>query len=331
MRLEAYRPKLTYPIPARGGSMVRLPSEFDPIDYLVERKFPLLRVALIPVSISSPSRPPRIDRAKIQGEAKKYRTELETLPRDDLKALLKSERAKELAERQEKAAKEEAARFFNQPYSTGDFEHWSKAQYWSIDEAVALSLGKAPEHVNWSSVSPMVSYSPFANRYQRVRDLALRAVAWQALYDPILPALFLDWTRKNDLPFPEDLASRVTARHGNVVNWRLLYTKLKEDSEREIAELRAAVANVADRPASNEPRATSNQSDSGATRERESLLKLFIVAAVRKYRFDPHATRSETVSRIKRDVEDCGLSLDDATILKYLRQGAELLSPKENK
>ena len=123
----------------------------------------------------------------------------------------------------------------------------------------------------------------------------------------------------------------MTARHGNVVNWRLLYTKLKEDSEREIAELRAAVANVADRPASNEPRATSNQSDSGATRERESLLKLFIVAAVRKYRFDPHATRSETVSRIKRDVEDCGLSLDDATILKYLRQGAELLSPKENK
>ena len=217
-------------------------------------------------------------------------------------------------------------------YASGDFEHWSKAQYWTIDEAVALSLGKAPERVNWSNVKPMVDYSPFAKRYHDIRDLALRCVTWETLYDPILPALFLSWARKNDLSFPDELATKVTARHGNAVNWRLLYDKLKENSEREIAELRAALSSDAGRQNPDEPQATmKGQNESSSTRERESLLKLVIIAAVKKYRYVPNAARSEAVGRIKRDLEDCGLSLDDATILKYLRQGADLLPPKEKK
>ncbi|MDE2362021.1 MAG: hypothetical protein KGM42_05020 [Hyphomicrobiales bacterium] len=323
---------LTHPIPKRDGSMVRLPSQFDPIDYLVRRKYPLLRIAAIPPSISSTSTSARIDRAKIREEAARYRSELEAMPREAVEALAKAERAEEIAQVRLRLIAEENARFFNQQYAAGNFGHWSKAQYWTIDEAVALSLGKAPERVNWSNVKPLVDHSPFAQRYRDIRDLALRCVAWQTLYDPVLPALFLDWTRKNELPFPEELAVLVTARHDNAVNWRLLYEKLKADSERDIADLRTALRAGGSGQTLDEPRPDAKRgSDSGAVRERESLLKLVIAVATKKYRYDPMATRSDAVSRIKRDLEDCGLSLDDATILKYLRQGAELLPPKGKK
>lgn len=311
--------------------MVRLPDKFDPIEYLVERKFPLLRIANIPVSISSTARTPRFDGAKIRREAELYRAELAALQPEELDALHKAERARELAQAVAKAAKEEAARFFNQPVAIGDFEHWSKAQYWTIDEAIALSLGKAPERVNWATVKPMVDFSPFAQQYRRVRDLALRAVNWKALFDPILPALFLDWTRANELPFPDDLAQRVTARRGNALNWRLLYDKLKEDKEREISELRSALANKfepSEEPSGPTGGPTKRQSEGSTTRERDSLLKLVITMATKKYRYDPSGARSDSVGRIRRDMDECGLSLDEGTILKYLRQGANLLPPK---
>jgi hypothetical protein len=44
-----------------------------------------------------------------------------------------------------KAEQEEGERFFNRPHANADFDHWSKAAHWTLDEAIALSLGKAPE------------------------------------------------------------------------------------------------------------------------------------------------------------------------------------------
>jgi hypothetical protein len=53
-------------------------------------------------------------------------------------------------------------RFFNQPHAAADFEHWSKLAHWTLDEAVALSSGKAPERVNWEAVSKYLQLSSFA-------------------------------------------------------------------------------------------------------------------------------------------------------------------------
>ena len=59
-----------------------------------------------------------------------------------------------------KAEKEERGRFFNQPHAAADFEHWSKLAHWTLDEAVALSFGKAPERVNWEAVSKYLQLLP---------------------------------------------------------------------------------------------------------------------------------------------------------------------------
>jgi hypothetical protein len=52
--------------------------------------------------------------------------------------------------------REEDARFFTQPQAKADFGHWSKAEHWSLDEAIALVFGKAPEIVSWDKIKTYV-------------------------------------------------------------------------------------------------------------------------------------------------------------------------------
>ena len=75
---------------------------------------------------------------------------------EDLQALYEQEHEKERVEQQAKADREEAQRFFNQPRAKADFEYWSKCAYWTLDEAIALSLGKAPQIVSWEKVKGYV-------------------------------------------------------------------------------------------------------------------------------------------------------------------------------
>lgn len=66
----------------------------------------------------------------------------------ELQALYDQEYATLTAEYLANDEREEQERFFNQVYASADFPHWSKATYWTLDEATTLSLRKAPEIVN---------------------------------------------------------------------------------------------------------------------------------------------------------------------------------------
>ena len=146
---------------------------------------------------------------------------------EEVQALYEQERAKERMEWQAKADREEAQRFFNQPGAEADFEHWSKAAYWTLDEAIALSFGKAPEVVSWEKVKGYVGQSRFADQYGKVRDLALRATHWQQLYDPVLPGFFLAWAKRNEIDYPAELENQVVARGHQIADWKSLYDGLQ--------------------------------------------------------------------------------------------------------
>lgn len=73
-------------------------------------------------------------------------------------------------------------------------------------------------------------------------------------------------------------------------------------------------------------RPTNQTSDSVSTKERDSLLKLVIGMAIGGYRYDPQQTRNAATREIQDDVQTLGLSIDAGTVLKYLKQGAELVS-----
>ena len=209
--------------------MVRLPA-FDPVEFLISRKFrsapsPFLK-ALFPSGEQSRIPDPPLNEPQQIIRELEYRDALEAMSEAEFEILLDAEKKKLAEELKAQAQKKEDQQFFNQPHACADFEHWSKAAHWTLDEAVALSFGKAPEYVNWTALQPFLKVSQFALRYARLRDLAQRAMVWKKLYDPVLPMIFLGWAKDNDIEFPVALAEKVHARRGSLTDWQKEHEKL---------------------------------------------------------------------------------------------------------
>jgi hypothetical protein len=268
-----------------------------------------------------------------------YEAELCALSRERLQALFEEEQAKESAEQQAKAEHEEAHRFFNGPRAEADYQHWSKAAYWRLDEAIALSFGKEPKVVSWKRVKEYVGRSRFATQYERRRDLVQRAARKQQLSDPVLPGFFLAWAKRHGIDYPAELETQVEARGHQITDWKSRYDELhaqfnnlKAQQEAHTAEvqvlleerdgLRVRVAELeqTSKPAQAEEKPL-------LTKERETVLKLIITMAIKGYAYNSQKKRSDTTRDIANDLDSLGLSLDADTVRKWLREAAELLPP----
>jgi hypothetical protein len=210
-------------MPTQSNSDFSL-SVLDDIEYLVRRRFPGSRS------------PPPINSGADAHEAWKqteknrasYRTELLAMPPTDRAALVSREREADTQAYIAKAEAEERARNFNKPHAMADFDYWSKCAHWTLDEAIALSFGRSPEVVSWDNVHHYASVSRFARDYSLRRDLALRALRWNQLYDPVLPGIFLAWAKRTDIEVPAALIAKVEARGVMVADWKSLFDKSQE-------------------------------------------------------------------------------------------------------
>jgi hypothetical protein len=338
-------------------------TSFDLVDFLIDRKFKFAgAIGGRSVTISA-ARRAKTD-PQLAKEIAAYKVHLWQLSPKEFEALLDSERVQERAELEVRVEREERERFFNQPNAEADVAHWSKAAHWTLDEAIALSFGKAPELVNWERVRPFVSVSTFASEYQRRRDLSLRALKWEQLFDPVFPGIFLAWAERTDLAIPATLKAAVVARGVQVADWKTLFDNLTVSSDEnhenwktrygtlsstldehhekwmaltseksqliemlkaEIGELKGSHVSATAVP----PHGHGSSEKSLSVRERDSLLKLVIGMAVAGYSYDPNASRSKQTSEIAGDLERLGLSLDVDTVRRWLKEAAELLPPKE--
>ncbi len=316
----------------------------DLVDYLIRRKFPgykgyrLSEHRLMQLGLS---RQPGIDGTdKVQS----YRAELLAMPPADLQTLYSKEFAAELAALQVEAERRERGMFFSQPCAKADFAHWSKTAHWTLDEAVALSFGKAPEVVKWETVKSHVEMSPFVAQYARVRDLVLRAARAQQLYDPVLPGFFLAWAKRTDIAYPAELEAQLVARGQQVADWKSVYDELKAHhdelattSQKILADrdrMLAALIQERDglrRQIDELRQAAASRAKDLSTRARETLLKLVIAMAIESYGYDPQAERSNATSDIASDLDSLGLSLDPDTIRKWLNEASESLPREEPK
>jgi hypothetical protein len=244
---------------------------------------------------------------------------------------------------------------FDKTGAVADFDYWSRMTHWTLDEALALSFGKAPEVVSWKVIQPYIQVSQFARNYARRRELAVRALQRQ-LYDPVLPGIFITWAKRTQIEFPPELEAAVAANGHVIEDWKSLYDKLCASSDERIATWKevatkqaetlddivvhrdALLAQIEDLngectrlrgelEALKSQRAIPAEAKPLSTRERDSLLKLVIGMAVNGYAFQPRAARSLAPSEVAGDLEKLGIGLDVDTVRKYLKQGAELLPP----
>jgi len=217
--------------------------------------------------------------------------------------------------------------------SAADFDHWSRMADWTLDQAIALSFGRAPELVNWPKVQSHVHWSVFAREYSKVRDRALSFVRWRQLYDPVLPTLFLAWARRDGLDVPKELTDRIEARGNVIADWKDLFEHVQRDRDR-LSSALTAVTQERDtataRLAEVSTTLSAMREKPLITRERETALKLIIGLAVDGLGYDPAALKSPIPSEITKKLDKLGIPLDSDTVRKWLREAAELL-PKGRK
>ena len=192
------------------------------VDYLVRRRFPrsyLLNA--MPFGGTIMAQP---DTGELRLAVNAFKDELAALTPEELDARFNEEKGKELEQLRARAEQEERQRFYNQSNAKADFAHWAKAAHWTLDEAIALSFGKAPEVVQWEKLQNLTELRwPFVTEYVRRRDLALRAKAWEQLYDPVLPGIFLAWAKQTDIDVPPELIEEIEKRGVQVADWKSLY------------------------------------------------------------------------------------------------------------
>ena len=324
------------------GIAMTKPPAADQVRYLLLRRFPAADMLRLPPTLSH--RGAQASAGGLQDrreEVEAYERELNSMPPAALKALFDQERAIAWNEITSRAEREERDRFFNQPHAKADFAYWIKAAHWTLDEAIALSFGKAPEQVSWEKLEPLVQISRFAFEYQRRRELALRACQWEQLFDPVLPGVFLAWARRTGLTIPPELEAAVAAHGIQVADWKSLFDKLKASTDEQYAQLKSLcdtqalriqhlleqIKELETQFASARDQAPPLEKPLG-TRERDSLLKLVIGMAMGGYGYVPSANRSDQPATIEADLARLGVSLDVDTIRKWLKRGAELLPPE---
>jgi hypothetical protein len=284
----------------------RNPSLKDRVEYLVLRRFPSARAIEFPPSINAGRGRHSGASAETRKALADYRSELAGLSLQELIARYNAEQQRNYEEIAAKAEKDERERFFNQPYVAANFIHWSKMAHWTQDEAVALSFGKAPEHVNWQAISKYLQLSQFAVQYQQRRELAMRAAQWKQLYDPVLPGIFLAWAKGLEIEVPAALVEAVQKR-GPIRDWKSLYDELKtthadreaswtalgEAKDRTIVAKDRVVAVLEERVRNLEAQQTTQPPEKQlGARERESLLKVVIGMAVGGYSYDPGCVKT---------------------------------------
>lgn len=331
------------------------PNRTQVIEFLVNRKFRFRGKSAGGMSYElSAERLGRTDPA-VASAVQQYKRELHGLTAEALQATYDQEFERYVEEIRRREEEEERERFFSQPHAAADFDHWSKAEHWTLDEAIALSFGKAPEVVNWKRIESLIQISHFAKRYQRRRDLAQRALAWKKLYDPVLPSLFLKWAKDNEIDVPAELVEKVEARKGKLVDWKkefeqqtaayeklnALYDKIRSQYDEHVAEgkkligqrseqLAAAMSRIANLEAElaliKNPPPAAEPAKPQSMIERQNMLKAIYGMAVKGYSYNPDEKRSTVVTEIVGDLALVGLAISDDTIRRYLKEAREHLS-----
>lgn len=248
--------------------------------------------------------------------AESYRQELLKLSPAEVKARYD-------AELEQKHTEDDQRRFFNEPKAAADFEHWGRMDLWNLDEAASLSFGKDPRVVSRKRVEAILSYtSPFASKYRDLCEVIERAVQAKSLSFPIKPEIFVAWTERNGILFPENLKAIVKARGQETPDWKARYGDLSEKTTKMIAEQESRIADLTqelEKALAEKPL---------KTRERDTVCKIIIGMAVRGYAYNPQAKKNTAISDIASDIQHLGLSVDQDTIRRWVQEALLLIPPE---
>jgi len=204
-----------------------------------------------------------------------------------------------------------------------DYVHWSFFAAWTFQDAAALSLGIDPEIVK----SPDCTE---AQRTQYTKRLAIiDSHRLMAGHFPksgnVEPQLFIAWAKQFGINIPDALADTVAAQHGKGDNWDLTnkYASEVDALKEEIYAVKAQCQILISQLERIKPIKPRHATTRGLVpKEQQSLLKLVLGMAMEQYDYQPAAGNSKAPGQISSDLENCGISIDAETVLRWLRIAA---------
>lgn len=193
----------------------------DPIQYLLNDKFPVHSM----LSLLDQSKPDTNSKKALRQEIADFQESLEKKSRDEIAVLVAEGRQREAERQKLHDEKVEAEAFFNQTSSNADFTYWSRIAYWTLEEGIALSLGKNPQIVGWERLKTHKAISPFIAKYAAKHEEVRRAKAMGQLWDSTIPFVFAKWAERVGFEMPEELTSKIFALGVHVLDWKKAYEK----------------------------------------------------------------------------------------------------------
>lgn len=192
--------------------------------------------------------------------------------------------------------------FYDDPTAVADVDYWSKMPEWSLEEIVALSLGKDPRVVSSDKFVHGTRGTEFSAAYFTRLEIVGRNHLANQLGDSTPPIKVIEWANVIEFSFPTELIEAV----------RLVDQRRRGKTRPTKSALRIASPDTQDEKRISE-------------HERKSLLKMVIGMAVAKYDYDPDRKRNSAAGQISNDLQLHGVSLSDETITKYLNEAAGFL------
>ena len=198
-------------------------------------------------------------------------------------------------------------------FATPDvIDFFSRAEFWSIGEAAALINERNPKVVTESRIETDNSRYVISKALKVTLELLERARSMGTLNRLNRPLDLIQWTMLKDIQMPSRLVELTLARGKTLYDTKAENKKLKERiAELELLESAQPIED-----------ATQQNKKPIGTRERSTLLKLFIGLCLSNY---GNANQIK-VAEIKSDLDLKGINFDDGTIRKYLDEAKELIA-----
>lgn len=207
------------------------PSKNDQIEYLVQQKYPNETKILSQEKKNDTGCEDQKAAAKI---IEKYKTQLESWSPAQIQGEYEKERERE-------------RRLLYLRDTRVDFEHWAKADYWTLDEAIALVFGIDPDEFGWEEVTRFSQESVGASEIVKARELARRAIDRKKISEPVTPHNFIVWAKSTEIRVPKELIRLVEARGGDIANCKERLDEAKTqitELKKQLDQLKAALDNA---------------------------------------------------------------------------------------
>jgi hypothetical protein len=242
-------------------------------------------------------------------------------------------------------------------FARADFKEELQKPYWTVDDGVPILLGLYPPLARLQDLLPNQFTDEVAREAMRLRSIVQQAQEIGDLTLKFRPTDFINWALGQHIEVPTELIEIATARgmrmnshpdqsealrdihRAALANYELeLAVANRQNSELEavIAFLQAELAVLKKKLTLVEPRPTGADTSANSestlaerplhTRERENLLAIAVVGAIKAFGYDP-GKRNTAAKDLAAVLESLGKTLSEDCIRNHLNGAAEQLPP----